>query len=259
MSFNAIVLEKPSTFSQHQSEEVASQSIISTYEKNTLKQIKKSVFGEQEPRKKRKRKGPKQPNPLSVKKKKKVKIDPNQNKKTEEEGGKKRRKRKRVKIAKHVKEHLQQSAGETRWYVFVTVQINKWTPLICIHFDLTKHEQFLLSWFANCIHIMNNSQVKESYRSNNMGESNYNFSNLWRSSKRSQFVQKTFQGTHILQLYFNGLNIRWVIGHIIKRIQILHAFSHIFRIILSTKNKLQFFKSIRKFWKRFRQNTCEFS
>lgn len=110
LNFNAIVLEKPSSWSQKEGDAVA-QSLITTYEEETLKKMKRAEFGEEEKkiRRKRKQKGP---NPMSVKKKKKKTVDNTQSKKSSEgeEEGKRRRKRNRVKVAAHVKEHLQQQA-----------------------------------------------------------------------------------------------------------------------------------------------------
>lgn len=74
VNHNVIVLEKPSTSSQRTSEKDNKKKLLTDYEKDVLKVLKKT--DKPEFKGIRKRKGPKGPNPLSVKKKK-----------TSEEGG----------------------------------------------------------------------------------------------------------------------------------------------------------------------------
>merc|ERR1712034_176441 len=68
---NCPTLEKPSGMTQDLIEKTSDEkTLLSSHEAETIKELKKEVFGEEEPKKKKKRKGPKGPNPLSCKKKK---------------------------------------------------------------------------------------------------------------------------------------------------------------------------------------------
>ena len=75
---NCPTLEKPSDRTTSTVDSLAQGRLLTSHQRNTIKQLKKEVFGEPEvtePRKKKKRKGPKGPNPLSCKKKQKKPED----------------------------------------------------------------------------------------------------------------------------------------------------------------------------------------
>ena len=76
--------------------------LLTLHQEQTIKQLKKQVFGEpepSEPKKKKKRKGPKGPNPLSCKKKQKKPTDQLHGVKNKlESEGKKKKKRKKKSI-----------------------------------------------------------------------------------------------------------------------------------------------------------------
>ena len=67
--------------------------LLTSHEAKTIKELKKQVFGEEEPKKIRKRKGKKGPNPLSVKKKKNKNPLHGVKNKLESEGKKMKRKK----------------------------------------------------------------------------------------------------------------------------------------------------------------------
>ena len=92
---NCPTLEKPSDMTQEVIEKASDQRILSTFQEETIKNLKTQIFGEELPRKKKKRKGPKGPNPLSCKKKKpKTNSDIHGVKNKMESEGKKRKRRK---------------------------------------------------------------------------------------------------------------------------------------------------------------------
>ena len=95
---NCPTVEKPSGMTQDFIEKSSDEKmLLSSHEAKTITELKKQVFGEEEPKKKKKRKGPKGANSLSCKKKK----SKTQNSlhgvkdKLESEGKKKRRKNKK--------------------------------------------------------------------------------------------------------------------------------------------------------------------
>lgn len=97
---NCPTLEKPSGMTQEFIEKSSDEkTLLNSHEAQTIKVLKREVFGEEEPKKKKKRKGPKGPNPLSCKKKK-VKPQNSFNgvkDKMESEGKKKKKRRKNKK------------------------------------------------------------------------------------------------------------------------------------------------------------------
>ena len=71
---NCPTLEKPSGQTSNLVQTTSEGRLLTSHQANTIKVLKKQVFGEpevKEPKKKKKRKGPKGPNPLSCKKKQK--------------------------------------------------------------------------------------------------------------------------------------------------------------------------------------------
>lgn len=104
INHNSIVIGKPSAINHESAEEKREQLDRSDYHMSVLQQMKKQVFGEQEPvqKKKKKRKFKGEQNSLSAKKKKLMQEQ--QQETVEKSTEKKKRPRRRVKIAKHVKE-----------------------------------------------------------------------------------------------------------------------------------------------------------
>jgi len=81
-------------------EKTSEDKLFTSHQEQTIKQLKKQVFGEpepSEPKKKKKRKGPKGPNPLSCKKKQKKAVDKLNGVKDKLESQGKRRKKKKKK------------------------------------------------------------------------------------------------------------------------------------------------------------------
>ena len=77
---NCPTLEKPSDQTNNLVQTTSEGRLLTSHQANTIKVLKKQVFGEPEvtqPKKKKKRKGPKGPNPLSCKKKKQAKSGDN--------------------------------------------------------------------------------------------------------------------------------------------------------------------------------------
>ena len=75
---NCPTLEKPSDQTSSLVKKTSEGRLLTPHQANTIKVLKKEVFGEpevKEPKKKKKRKGPKGPNPLSCKKKQKKSGD----------------------------------------------------------------------------------------------------------------------------------------------------------------------------------------
>eukprot|EP00092_Neocalanus_flemingeri_P005082 GFUD01005465.1.p1 GENE.GFUD01005465.1~~GFUD01005465.1.p1 ORF type:complete len:243 (+),score=62.33 GFUD01005465.1:50-778(+) len=99
---NCPTLEKPSGMTVELIEKTSDEkTLLSSHEARTIKELKKQVFGEEEPKKKKKRRGPKGPNPLSVKKKKSKTNDSlhGVKNKLESEGKKKKRRNKNKVLA----------------------------------------------------------------------------------------------------------------------------------------------------------------
>eukprot|EP00794_Sanderia_malayensis_P005323 gene5323-5992_t len=92
VNHNVIVLEKPSSKSVEASEKQDESKLLTEYQKELLKKLKKDEEPKQ--RLKRKRKGPKQPNPLSVKKKKKTDNEKQIRETSSEQSARTRRRRK---------------------------------------------------------------------------------------------------------------------------------------------------------------------
>ena len=75
---NCPTLEKPSDQTSNLVQKTSEGRLLTSHQANTIKVLKKELFGEPkvtEPKKKKKRKGPKGPNPLSCKKKQKKSGD----------------------------------------------------------------------------------------------------------------------------------------------------------------------------------------
>ena len=75
---NCPTLEKPSDQTSNLVKKTSEGRLLTSHQANTIKVLKKQVFGElevRESKKKKKRKGPKGPNPLSCKKKQKKSGD----------------------------------------------------------------------------------------------------------------------------------------------------------------------------------------
>ncbi|CAG0883909.1 unnamed protein product [Cyprideis torosa] len=107
------VLEAPSEASLARTNDTASEK-LSKHEKKVLKGAKKEFGIAGSPLKKKRRKKPKGPNPLScLPKKKKRIIDPAKEDADEVSDSVKRRKKNKIKIAKHVREHLQSQLRST--------------------------------------------------------------------------------------------------------------------------------------------------
>ena len=83
-------------------EKNSEEKLLTSHQENTIKVLKKQVFGEPdpvEPKKKKKRKGPKGPNPLSCKKKQKKGGDSLRGVKNKLESEGKKKKKKKSNIA----------------------------------------------------------------------------------------------------------------------------------------------------------------